>query len=48
MRSFQLISGMWDSFEIDSGTRDMNSKLPFKKLARRDRDKDSESGGWRE
>ena len=43
------IGGMRDSFEIDSGMRDLNSKWPFENLTRRDRYKDSESGemtGW--
>ena len=40
-----LIGGMRDSFEIDDGMWDLNSKSSFEYLTRRDRDKDSESGG---
>ena len=36
---------MQDSFEIDGGMQDLNSKWPFEKLTRRDLDKDSKSGG---
>ena len=36
-----------DSFEIDSGMRDLNSKWPFENLTRRDWDRDSESGGMK-
>ena len=32
------IGGMQDSFEIDGGMRDLNSKCPFEYLTRRDRD----------
>ena len=39
------IGGMRDSFEIVGGMRDLNSKWPFENLTRRDRDKDSGSGG---
>ena len=39
------IGGIRNSFEIDSGMRDLISKCHFKTLTRQDRDKDSESGG---
>ena len=42
-----LIGGMRDSFEIGSGMRDFNSKWPFASLTRRNRDKDSQSGGMK-
>ena len=39
------IGRMRDSSEIVVRMRDLNSKLPMEHLTRRDRDKDSESGG---
>ena len=39
------IGGIRDSSEIVGGMRDLKSKLPLGNLTRRDRDKDSESGG---
>ena len=39
------IGGMLDSFEIVDGMRDLNGKRPCDNVTRRDRDKDSESGG---
>ena len=42
------IVGMWDSFELVGGMRDLNSKWPFVSLISWDREKDSESGGMAE
>ena len=39
------IVGMQDRSEIVGGMRDLNSKLPFVNLTRRDRDKDPENSG---
>ena len=44
----KLSGRVWHSFEIDSDIRDLNSKWPFENLTRRERDKDSESGGMTE
>ena len=42
--SFPAVGEMRDSFGIFGGMRDLNSKLPFENLTRRDRDKGFESG----
>ena len=39
------IGEILDSFEIESGMRDLTSKYSFENLTRRDRDKHSEKGG---